>query len=264
MQPSPPDKMTTHNTTHHKNGAVAAADTPTENEASARRSHVSADRNPLCGKDDQPHQWLNHNKEAQQPQPPVPAVMPDSLRRLHNRIRHMRSHFQYPPNLLSHDTQTRPTKALDIALPAYRYEYYEVVCKKCKDGLTYSPAPSRARVSGVRADIFGDIFLIDHAEMHDLGARHISQIVLGAAPALLYAHAQSTQEVHAHLDNILTLLYCMECNSKAVVPYLAFRTDDFESCYTHHRILYIAIGARTPWPNRAEAAVRLHKIHTIS
>lgn len=51
----------------------------------------------------------------------------------------------------------------------------------------------------------------------------------------------------------------IECKPKTIVADMAFRTDAFATAYVQHRIKYIASGARTPRPIRAETAVQLFK-----
>ena len=49
------------------------------------------------------------------------------------------------------------------------------------------------------------------------------------------------------------------CMPKAIVGDEAFFKDDFLTSYRTHGIREYLCGSRTPWPNRAETAVRLFK-----
>ena len=49
------------------------------------------------------------------------------------------------------------------------------------------------------------------------------------------------------------------CVPKRVVGDTMFFTPDFEKFYKYHNIAQYPCGPRTPWPNRAETAVRLFK-----
>ena len=49
------------------------------------------------------------------------------------------------------------------------------------------------------------------------------------------------------------------CIPKAIVGDEAFFSDEFNEYYKFHGIKALPCGPRTPWPNRAETAVRLFK-----
>ena len=49
------------------------------------------------------------------------------------------------------------------------------------------------------------------------------------------------------------------CMPKAIVGDEAFFQEDFLTYYRTHGIKECPCGSRTPWPNRAESAVRLFK-----
>jgi hypothetical protein len=49
------------------------------------------------------------------------------------------------------------------------------------------------------------------------------------------------------------------CVPKTVVGDMAFTTPEFRAFFAHKGISLLATGVRAPWPNRAEAAVRLFK-----
>ena len=59
----------------------------------------------------------------------------------------------------------------------------------------------------------------------------------------------------------LFLEYCetYQINPKTIVGDQAFAQPDFDDFYARRNIRPIALGPETPWPNRAEAAVRTFK-----
>ena len=52
-----------------------------------------------------------------------------------------------------------------------------------------------------------------------------------------------------------------QCTPKAMCAALAFTTDRFARIYRHHGIRPLPTGTGAPWPNRAEAVVRLFKLY---
>ena len=118
--------------------------------------------------------------------------------------------------------------------------------------------PPRAKISGIRASVFGDVIFVDHCKI-ELKKKYVVLLVLDGATNLLWATAQNS------LDKKETLVHLRErneqnnCIPKAIVGDEAFFSDEFNEYYKCHGIKGLPCGPRTPWPNRAETAVRLFK-----
>merc|ERR1711963_526932 len=63
------------------------------------------------------------------------------------------------------------------------------------------------------------------------------------------------------IDNLREWVELYQSTPKAICSDMAFTTGDFEVFYRNHGIRSMPTGPGTPWPNRAEAAVRLFKRH---
>ena len=119
--------------------------------------------------------------------------------------------------------------------------------------------PPRAKISGIRALVFGDVIFVDHCEIELKKKKYVVLLVLDGATNLLWATAQNS------LDKKETLVHLREwneqnnCIPKAIVGDEAFFSDEFNEYYKFHGIKALPCGPRTPWPNRAETAVRLFK-----
>ena len=146
-----------------------------------------------------------------------------------------------------------------LGLPDSVYEKYEDMYNKCRVCSTSIAPPPRARVSGNRASNFGDVILVDHAEIQLRKSKYVVLLVLDGASNLLWATAQSSLN---NKEPIQALRLCGDennCMPKAVVGDEAFFQEDFLTYYRTHGIKECPCGSRTPWPNRAESAVRLFK-----
>ena len=146
-----------------------------------------------------------------------------------------------------------------LNLPGRIYEKYEEVYNTCRvRGMSVAP-PSRAKISGILASVFGDVIFVDHCEIELKKKKYVVLLVLHGATNLLRATAQIS------LDKKETLVHLREwneqnnCIPKAIVGDEAFFSDEFNEYYTCHGIKGLPCGPRTPWPNRAETAVRLFK-----
>ena len=82
----------------------------------------------------------------------------------------------------------------ELALPEDIHVTYDKICRQCDQCLRAKPAPSRARVSGIRADNFGDLVFVDHADVDFRGHKFCVLLVLDAASSLLSVHPQRSKE----------------------------------------------------------------------
>ena len=149
-----------------------------------------------------------------------------------------------------------------LNLPDCIYEKYEEVYNKCRVCSMSVAPPPRAKISGIRASVFGDVIFVDHCEIElkkKKKKKYVVLLVLDGATNSLWATAQNS------LDKKETLVHLREwneqnkCIPKAIVGDEAFFSDEFNEYYKFHGIKALPCGPGTPWPNRAETAVRLFK-----
>ena len=86
-------------------------------------------------------------------------------------------------------------------------------------------------------------------------------IVVDAATSFLAAFPQKTMNSAETIDNLREWMELYQSTPKAICSDMAFTTGDFEVFYRNHGIRPMPTGPGTPWPTRAEAAVRLFKAH---
>ena len=177
------------------------------------------------------------------------------LRRLEDSVELYKLHVKH-----SHmsPTQFRRRTSM-LGLPDSVYQKYEDVCHKCRVCSTSIAPPPRARVSGIRASNFGDVIFVDHAEIMLRSNKYMVLLVLDGATNLLWATAQSSPSNKETIQCLRCWTDENKCMPKAIVGDEAFFQEDFLTYYRTHGIKECPCGARTPWPNRAETAVRLFK-----
>ena len=146
-----------------------------------------------------------------------------------------------------------------LGLPDSVYRKYEDVCHKCRVFSTSIAPPRRARVSGIRASNFGDVIFVNHAEIMLRSNKYMVLLVLDGATNLLWATAQSSLNKKDTIQCLRCWTDDNNCMPKAIVGDEAFFQEDFLTYYRTHSIKECPCGSRTPWPNRAETAVRLFK-----
>ena len=104
--------------------------------------------------------------------------------------------------------------------------------------------------------------LDDKVELYKLHVKHYHMSptqFLDGATNLLWATAQNSLDKKETLTHLRSWNEQNNCIPKAIVGDEAFFSDEFLEYYKFHGIKDLPCGPRTPWPNRAETAVRLFK-----
>ena len=99
-------------------------------------------------------------------------------------------HFYMSP------TQFRRRTSM-LNLPDRIYEKYEEVYNKCRVCNTSVAPRPRAKISGIRASVFGDVVFVDHCEI-ELKKKKYVVLVLDGATNLLWATAQNSLDKKEH------------------------------------------------------------------
>ena len=100
-----------------------------------------------------------------------------ALEKIHAKLRdksellklHLKHYHMSPANF------RRRTSALQI--PTDIYDLYEKIVSSCEACQVKAPAPARSKVTGMRANNFGDLWFVDHVEISIDGhlSRHTFQ-----------------------------------------------------------------------------------------
>ena len=150
------------------------------------------------------------------------------------------------------------TTHLDI--PGNYDDPFQHVVKTCPFCNSAKPRPERSRVSGRRAEKFGDLIFLDHgsAKIGDKTFRFM--IILDGATSHLTAYpckSTSTSEVIAQIHEWMDTF---QMNPQAICAEMSFHhPHDLQAFYRMHNVKRVPTGPHAPWPNRAEMGVRLFK-----
>ena len=147
----------------------------------------------------------------------------------------------------------------ELYLPEGIYRLYDSVVKECETCQKTKPAPPRSRFSGVRAREFGDVVFMDHCEIKHMAKKHQLFLVLDGATSLLWGSTQQEGTEPVTQDLFREWMHIHSCKPKWVVADMAFFTPSWMTFWKTHGVKTMPTGRATPWPNRAETAVRLFK-----
>ena len=113
----------------------------------------------------------------------------------------------------------------------------------------------------MRATNFGDLVFVDHVDIGIDKYKYCVLVAVDASSNLLWAQSQKNKE---HDETIFWIRKCAKewnVRFKALCADAYFHEPRFKAYYNYNGIKAIALGPNTPWPNRAEAAVKTFKKH---
>ena len=197
---------------------------------------------------------------SQKKDPKIKADLPLALKRIHQKLESpvelLKLHLKHYH--MSSDQFRKRTSALKI--PEEIYQNYDLIVKQCETCQGMKKGPSRSKVSGMRSEVFGDLTFIDHAEV-PLNDRFkiMFLIIYDGATQLMTSFPCETKSEDETIGYLMDYFDLYQLNPKYIVGDPGFSGQALEAYYNRKGIRFITLGPQTPWPNRAEAAVRLFK-----
>ena len=197
---------------------------------------------------------------SQKKEPKIKADLPVALKRIHQKLESpvelLKLHLKHYH--MSSDQFRKRTSALKI--PEEIYQNYDLIVKQCETCQGVKKGPSRPKVSGMRSEVFGDLTFIDHAEVQ-LNERFkiMFLIIYDGATQLMTSFPCETKSEDETIGYLMDYFDLYQLNPKYIVGDQGFSGHNLEAYYNRKGIRFISLGPQTPWPNRAEAAVRLFK-----
>ena len=192
--------------------------------------------------------------------PALKNSLPLALQRIHQKLESpvelYKLHLKHYH--MSLEQFKRRTSALRI--PDHIYVKYDNVVKQCETCQKSKVAPSRSRISGMRSEVFGELTFIDHGESSvSPQAKFVFLLVYDGATTLTTAYVVEDKSAETTIKCLMDYFETYQLNPRYVVGDQAFMGPVMESFHNRKSIVPIALGPATPWPNRAEAGVRLFK-----
>ena len=127
--------------------------------------------------------------------------------------------------------------------------------KTCPFCNSIKPRPERSRVSGLRAEEFGDH---GSAKIEDKTFGFL--IVLDGATSHLITYPCKSTSPSAVISKLHEWMDAFRMNPKAICADMAFHhPHDMHAFYRMHNVKKIPTRPHTRWPNRAEMGARLFK-----
>ena len=182
------------------------------------------------------------------------------LARLHARLKDpltlLKLHIKHYH--MSLDSFKKRTTALKI--PSEIYKLYGEVVAKCEHCSKARTRPPHSKISGLRAVNFGDLLFVDHADIKIQNLAYTVLLIYDAATCHLAGFVQKSKLSDETISKIREWIDNNTCKPKTICGDEYFATEEFMRFYNWEDIKFLPLGSYTPWPNRAESAVRLFKL----
>ena len=109
----------------------------------------------------------------------------------------------------------------------------------------------------MRANNFGDLWFMDHVTITLADVKFLVIIVVDASSNLLWAGPQVSGTIAATVEQFERCQSELNERPTCIVADSFFMTRKWKTYWRAQGIKWIDLGDHTPWPNRAEAAVKV-------
>jgi hypothetical protein len=184
-----------------------------------------------------------------------------TLQKIHAKLRDPKELFKLHLKHYHMSTSNFRKRTSALQVPKDIYEAYDEIVRGCISCQKHSQGPTRSKVTGMRATAFGDLWFVDHVDIPVDQFMYCVLVIVDAATNFIWA---ATQRSKSHAETISTMeqsFIDLHCRPKAVCADSYFMEGDFLKFYQYNNVRTIPLGPHTPWPNRAEAGVKLTKHH---
>ena len=197
---------------------------------------------------------------SQKKDPRIKADLPLALRRIHEKLDSPVELYKLHLKHYHMSTEQFRKRTSALKIPEDIYAKYDLIVKQCDACQKERKGPSRSKISWMRSKVFGDLTFIDHAESPlDNQYKLMFLIIYDGATQLMTSFPCEKKSESETIDLLLDYFDLYQLSPKYIVGEQGFSGTEFEAFYNWKGIRFIALGPQTPWPNRAEAAVRLFK-----
>ena len=196
----------------------------------------------------------------QKKDPKIKADLPLALKRIHEKLDSPVELYKLHLKHYHMSTEQFRKRTSALKIPEDIYAKYDLIVKQCDTCQKEKKGPSRSKISGMRSEVFGDLTFVDHAEIPlDSQYKLMFLIIYDGATQLMTSFPCTTKSEGETIDLLLDYFDLYQLSPKYIVGDQGFSGTELEAFYNRKGIRFIALGPQTPWPNRAEAAVRLFK-----
>ena len=189
----------------------------------------------------------------------VPAIHSKTLKNINDKLNNETELYKLHLKHYHMSERQFRLRTSELKLSEEVYQKYKKVVEGCEACQKHKPAPARSRISGLRATQLGDLMFIDHGSVKLDGKTYVFLVIVDAATMFLQAYPTKSEDTTEAINCLREFMDNFQVKPKAIVGDSAFQVGDWPEFYKANDIKPIPTGPFTPWPNRAEASIRLFK-----
>ena len=181
-----------------------------------------------------------------------------ALPRIHDKLQSLTELLKLHLEHYHMSTEQFKRRTSALKLPKEIYDKYDQITKSSDTCSLAKIAPSRAKVSGIRSEVFGELTFIDHGKVSINPQSKLQFLLLyDGATSLTIAYVVQNRSGTVTISYLQEYFETCQLHQKYIVADQAFMGTEIEDYYSRHNIRPISLGPGTPWTNRAEAATRM-------
>ena len=124
-----------------------------------------------------------------------------------------------------------------LQLPKEIYDKFDLIAKQCETCQKSKVAPARAKISGIRSEVFGELTFIDYGEVILSPTSKLQFLVCyDGATSFTTAYVVNTRSDKETISLLLEYFETYQKNPKYIVGDQAFMGTEMESFYNRQNI----------------------------
>ena len=174
-----------------------------------------------------------------------------ALQRIHDKLQSLTELLKLHLKHYDMSTEQFKRRTSALKLPKKIYEKFDQITKSCDTCSKAKIAPSRAKVSGIRSGVFGELTFIDHGEVSINPQSKLQFLLLyDGATSVTTAYVVQNRSDTVKISHPQEYFETYQLNPKYIVADQAFMGIEMEEYYSRLNIRPISLGPGTPWPNK--------------
>ena len=145
---------------------------------------------------------------------------------------------------MSTEQLKRRTSALK--LPKEIYNKYDQITKSCDTCSKAKIAPARAKVSGIRSEVFGELAFVARGEVSINPQSKLQFLLYDGAISLTTAYVQNRSDL-VTVSHLQGYFETYQVNPQYIVADHAFMGTEMEDYYSRHNIRPVSLGQGILW-----------------
>ena len=126
------------------------------------------------------------------------------------------------------NTQNFKKRTEALKIPQEIYDKYNDIVNGCEQCQKFAPAPERSKVSGIRAERFGDLWFVDHVDVTLNKKQYLCLVIIDALSNLLFVEVQKDKLPETTLEAFQRCRFEWKLKPKHICGDQYFESKEFK------------------------------------